>query len=174
MKRAFLWTLIALVFCALPGKAEGELIAAPTPSGLELQEFSGEGVELVLPEGFQLLEGEALAGYDAAVQAEYPNVARTLFAAVDENHGAALILAAAESDLDCLVAARQAAEELLGNSEAAEEKQFGGNRCGTFACAIGDQAYHLYYFSDGKRILTFGASGLEVGEIEELLKTLEF
>lgn len=199
MKRRFLCALMALMLTAVPALAESDSTLAPTetvavtptptaetaaptiamvtptpspvPAGTV---FEADGLRLTLPEGLEPLEGEMLAAYEAALQADYPETAETILAAVDAERGAALTLAQAESDKDCLDAAREAAEVLIGNPDAAAEEEFGETRAATFACAIGEQTYRLYYLSDGARLLIVGASGLEQSEIEQMLTTLEF
>ena len=176
MKKRFLCALIALMMIAMPALAEGGLVSAlesstPEPAGTE---FERDGLRLTLPAGLELLEGEILEAYDAAVQFDYPDAAQTILAAVDVENGAALLLAEAESDADCLNAARDAAETLIGNPDIAKEKDCGENHCAYFACAIGEQTFRLYFLSDGERLLIVSASGLKGAEVEDMLAELEF
>lgn len=199
MKTRFLCALTALMLIAAPALAEGEptpapaktakitpaptaetaaptiALVTPTPSPAPAgTTFEADGVRLILPEGLKPLEGELLEAYEAAPQADYPDTAETILAAVDAERGAALTLARAVSDKDCLDAAREAAEVLIGNPDAAAEEEFGANRAASFACAIGEQTYRLYYLSDGAHLLIVGASGLEQSEIDQALASLEF
>ena len=176
MKKHFLCALIALMMIAMPALAEGGLVSAlessaPEPTGTE---FARDGLRLTLPAGLELLEGEILEAYEAAVQFDYPDAAQTILAAVDVENGAALLLAEAESDADCLDAARDAAETLIGNPDIAKEKDCGKNHCAYFACAIGEQTFRLYFLSDGERLLIVSASGLKGAEVEDMLAELEF
>lgn len=135
--------------------------------------FEGDGLKFALPQGFELVEGDARAGFEAALQADYPDAAQTLFAAMDPAHEAAIVVSFVETTADSLDAAREAADALLGDPEAVAEVQFGENRFVSFACAIGERGYHLYYFSVGARLYVIGASGLENAQIEEMLSGAE-
>ena len=197
MKRRFFCALIALMLAALPALAEGGLISAlststpaavtstpepatptpvpatptPAPAGVE---FARGSLRVTLPYGMEVLEGEALEGYEAAVQIDYPITAQTILAAMDAERGAAVLIAEAATDMDCLSAARAAAESLIGNPDHAKEREFGGNRCAYFLCAIGQQIFRLYYLSDGERLLIVSASGLRQSEAEAMLAGLRF
>lgn len=142
----------------------------PTPAPVV---FEGDGMKLTLPQGFELLEGDAKAGFEAALQGDYPNAAQTLFAAMDVSHEAAVMAAFVDSEEDSHDAAREAADALLGDPDAVSDVQFGENRFASFACAIGERGYHLYYFSDGARLFILGISGLERAQIEEILSGAE-
>ena len=176
MKKRFLCALTALLLIATPALAEGGLISAlatptPEPVGMEL-EF--DGLRLTLPAGLEPLEGDMLEAYEAAVQSDYPETANTILAAVDPQSGAALLLAEIESEVDCLDAARDAAESLIGDPDMASEKTCGASRCASFSCAIEEQIFHMYYLSDGERLLIVSASGLEQSVIEDLLAGFQF
>lgn len=148
---------------------------APTPTATPAGTLcERDGVRIALPAGMTVLEGAALAGYEAAVQADFPGTAETILAATDEARGAVALLAGLDSDADCLDAAREAAQALLGDAAAASEQSFGENRCALFSCAVEGKPYHLYYFSNGERLLVAGFSGLETAEIEAALTELEF
>lgn len=142
----------------------------PTPAPVV---FDGDGLKLTLPHGFEIVQSDVMAGFEAALHADYPDAAQTLFAAADAEREAAVIAAFVESDAESLDAAREAADALLGDPEAISEVQFGENRFVYFACAIGERGYHLYYFSDGARLFILGISGLESAEIEEMLAGAE-
>lgn len=147
-----------------------EALATPAPA---IADVRGE-FRMKLPQGFAPLEGEALAGYEAAVLRDYPNAAQTLLAAANDDRSAALLVAAIDSGVDCLDAAREAAGALLKYPDAARELRFGANRCAGFGCTIGEQAYHLYFFSDGARVFLVAVSGLESEETERMLAGLRF
>lgn len=169
-------TMVLAVAMALSGgqcaQAGGliEALATPAPAIAAVQ---GE-FRMKLPPGFAPLDSEALTGYEAAVLRDYPNAAQTLLAAANGDRSAALLVAAIDSGADCLDAAREAAGALLEYSDAAREFHFGSNRCAGFGCAIGEQAYHLYFFSDGARVLLVAVSGLESEETERMLAGLRF
>ena len=176
MRMRFFCALTALLLIVTPALAESGLISAlatptPAPAGVE---FARDGLRLTLPAGMELLEGEILEAYEAAVQFDYPDTATTVLVAVDSESEAALLLAEIETDADCLDAAREAAESLIGDAELAKEKQCGENRCAHFSCAIGDQTFRLYYLSDGERLLIVSASGIRQAEIEAMLAGLGF
>ena len=174
MKKQFLCALMALMLAIAPAMAEGGLVAAlGTPEPVPA-EFEADGLQIVLPLGMIILEGDALAAHETAVQLDYPEAARTILAAVDAQRGAALILAEADSEQDCLDAARSTAEALTGDPDAAEEVEFGENRAAAFTCELDEQTYSLYYLSDGSRLIIIAALGLEQDEIDEMLSELRF
>ena len=174
MKRRFFCALTALLLAAAPAVAEGGLISAIVSAAPVSAQYEADGLSLTLPTGLEILEGVEFEAYAAAVRFDYPETAHTILAAVNAEHSAALIVAEAETDLDCLDAAREAAEKLISDPEAATEEEFGENRAAAFACAIGEQTYRLYYLSDGERLLIVGVSGVEQAEINEMLTGLSF
>ena len=176
MKKRFLCALMILALAAVPALAEGGLISAlatPEPEPPRIA-FERNDLSITLPAGMAILDDAALELYEAAVQTDYPETGKTLLVALDAQREAALILTRTESTLDCLTAAQQAAEALIGNPELAREAQYGENRCATFTCAINGQIFRLYYFSDGAHLLTVGASGMSRSEVEETLIELRF
>lgn len=173
MKRRILCALTALLLIAVPALAESKSTSAPNTPSPAGTKFSKDGVSLTLPAGLEILEGDALEAYDAAAQADYPDTARTILAAVDPD-GAAVVLFEAESEVEALEAASDAANALISDPDAAGEVEFGRNKAAAFACAIGEQTYRLYFFSDGERLLIAGISGLEQDEIDEMLTGLKF
>ena len=176
MRKRFLCILTALTLAVAPALAEGGLISAlatPTPAPSRVV-FERGDLFLTLPAGMEILDGEALELYEAAVQFDYPETGSAVLVAMDATRDAALILTETESTLDCLTAAQQAAEALIGNPELAREAELGENRCAHFTCAVNGQIFHLYYFSDGARLLTAGFSGLSRDEVEETLAELRF
>ena len=173
MKKYFLCALMALTLAMAPAMAEGGLVAAlGTPEPVPA-EFEADGLQIVLPLGMEILE-DAPEAPDAAVLPDDSGMARMILAATDEQRGAALILAEADSEQNCLDAARSAAEALTGDPDAAEEAEFGENRAAVFTCEIEEQTCALYYFSDGSRLIVVGAIGLEQDEIDEMLSGLRF
>ena len=146
--------------------------AAPTavPAG-EL--FTCDEVRLNLPYGLTLLDEEASAGYEAAVQADFEGAARTLAVAADGN-GGMLLLTICDSEADCMTAAAEAARDILGENAAVSEITFGENRCAAFACAIQGRDYRLYLFANGKNVLCVGVSGLSNAQISAALESLRF
>ena len=154
MKRT-LCALLALICLVCSAWAEIALQpVSPTPSAAPAGEvFSGEGLSLTLPAGFALLSQDALEGYAAAVESDYPGDAHIVLAAAD--------------------AAREAAERILGGSESVAEVQYGEHSCAALACAIDDRTYALYFLSDGARLLVCAVSGLEEKEISEILTGLQ-
>ena len=175
MKR-MLCALLALICIACPAWAEVVLQPiSPTPSAAPVGEsFSGDGISLALPAGFALLTQDALAGYAAAVESDYPGAARIVMAAADEARGAFVALLLTESDDSAADAAREAAERILGDSESVAEVQYGDNACAALACAIGERTYTLYFLSDGARVLVVAVSALEEREVAEILTGLQF
>ena len=178
MKKRLFCALAALLLAMTPALAEEETATAaatlaPTPAPTGVPHVQ-DGLQLLLPAGMVVLEGDALAAYDAAVQADYPDTARTLLAAVNSETGALLTIAEAESGANCLDAAREAAQTLIGDPDAAQAAEYGENRCAAFACAIGEQIFRLYYFSDGEHLRILGASGLTDAELDALLTGLSF
>ena len=174
MKMRIFCALMALMLAVAPAMAEGGLIAAlGTPEPVSA-EYEADGLRIVLPAGLKILEGDELETYEAVLNPDGDGAARTILAAVDAERGAALILAGMDSELDCLDAARNAADAMTGDPDAAVEAEFGENRAAAFSCAIGEQTYSLYYLSDGERLIIAGAIGLEQNEIDEMLAELRF
>ena len=152
--------------------------ATPTPSLAPTavpagQLFTCDEVRLNLPYGLTLLDEEASAGYEAAVQADFEGAARTLAVAADGN-GGMLLLTICDSEADCMTAAAEAARDILGENAAVSEITFGENRCAAFACAIQGRDYRLYLFANGKNVLCVGVSGLSDAQISAALESLKF
>ena len=174
MKGRFLCALLLAALLTAPALAAGGLTSALDAAASVGEEFSADGVTLTLPAGMEVLAGDELAAYEAAVQFDYPDAAKTILAAFDPERGAALVLACAETEAAPLDAAKEAAEALGGDPAEVEEKTFGKHKCATFACEIDDASYRLYFLTDGARLLTVAQSGIEDEEVQELLATLEF
>lgn len=150
------------------------LAPTPTPTAIPVGElFSCDVLSINLPYGLTLLDEPALAGYEAAVQADFEGAARTLAVAADGN-GGILLLAVCDSEADCVTAATEAAHDILGESAAISEVSFGENNCAAFACSIQDREYRIYLFTNGKTALCVGASGLSDAQISVALESLKF
>lgn len=177
MKRRWIRGAILLLLAAglLPGahcaRAGGLIEALGTPAPAAAV-FDAGGFHIELPRGLEPLAGEALAGYEAAVLSDYPGAARTLLAAANADRSSAVLAACIDSGADCLDAAREAAGALLRYPDAARELCFGENRCAGFGCAIGEQAYRLYFFADGARVLLVATAGLESDALDGMLSGL--
>lgn len=182
MKRLFCALCAAL--CILTG-ALGEVISTspsaeiqivtPTPSAAPLGTvFSGDGLTVTLPLNFEILDTQQRAGYDAAVQADYPDAARILLAASKADNSAALCFSVFETDSDASTAACEAAEKILSSTVTVSDVQYGENCYSSFICAIGEQIYHLFYHSGTQGMLLVSASGLTDDEIETMLTGLSF
>ncbi len=166
MKRRLIFGTILIL---LAGRLLPGALGAPT---LAAAECSDGEFQMRLPRGLEPLDGEEMAGYEAAVLSDYPGAAQTLLAAASADRSAALLVAAIDSDAGCLEAAREAAGALLGYPDAARELRFGANRCAGFGCAIGAQAYRLYFFSGGAQLILIAATGLEAEDVEAMLAGL--
>lgn len=136
--------------------------------------FSCEDFSITLPEGMRILAEQESAGYEAAVEADFPNAAETMLAAVSEDEGKAITVSLVESKQDGLAAAKEAAEKILGSSTSVKENTYGKNTCGSLICAVGDLQFELYYLSKGEKLMIVGFSGLERTEIEETLSGISF
>ena len=88
MKRT-ICALLALICLACPAWAEVTLESvSPTPSAAPAGvAFSGDGISLTLPSGLEPLSQEALEGYAAAVEHDFPGAAQISLAAADEARG---------------------------------------------------------------------------------------
>lgn len=131
-------------------------------------------ISLTLPEGLVQLTGDDLAGYEAAVEADFPESGRTILAAVSEDAAQAVTVMALESDLDGAEAAKHAAEKILGSTESVFELALNEKRFGSFTCAVGDLLFELYYIDNAGTLFIIGVSGLEKAEIEEMLGGILF
>lgn len=148
-------------------------LATPTPVP-DGETFSNEDLIITFPYGMHALDEEARVGFDAALQASYPDAARTIVAAADEAMQKSLVAAVITSDMEALSAAKEAAEAILGTSESVQELTLGENSYASFACAIGAYNYYLYCLSDGEELLLVGVSGLNQAETEYMLTGLKF
>jgi len=148
-------------------------LATPTaaPAG---ETYSNEDLIITFPYGVHALDADARIGFDAALQAAYPDAARIIVAAADESVQRSLVAAVIKSDADALSAAKEAAESILGTGESVQELVLGENSYASFACAIGSFNYYLYWLSDGEEVLLLGVSGLSQAETEAMLTGLKF
>lgn len=179
MKKAMFIALAAGLLCCAalaegsPAPTAAIQLVTPTaaPQGAS---FSSEDLIVVLPYGMEILSEEALIGYEAAVQNDYPDAARTLLVAADASSGAFISFASAPIEAAALEAAKEAAEEILSDGSIVQEKQFGENHYAGFVCAIGEQQYRLYYLAGEGRMLIVGASGMEEAALEDMLAGIVF
>lgn len=143
----------------------------PEPFGTEyvLDEFTVRLSDELLP-----LDGEALAGYNAAAQSDFPDAGEMRLVAANEDFSAAIGFALAPSDQSAAKAAREAAQTILGSDAGVVETRFGENVCACFACAIGEMTFHIYYFALDGQLLTVTASGLEDAVLAAILESLTF
>lgn len=142
---------------------------SPTPAGVL---WEGGGLRLLLPQRLSPLDADALEGYAAAAQSDFPGAGETILLAASADFSAAANFSAIDGASDALQAAREAAEGILGSADTVTELTYGENHCAAFACAIGEQTYSLYFFSDGARVIVAGASGLDASEISAMLSSL--
>ena len=184
MKRIFV-LLAALALAISPALAETSLApavtvtptAAPTasptpePYGTEyiLDEFT-----VRLPESLLPLDAEALAGYEAAAQSDFPDSGEMRLVAASEDFSAAIGFALAPSSQTAAEAAREAALTILGSEDGVVETRFGENDCACFACAIGEMTFHIYYFALDGQLLSVTASGLAEADLAAILENLRF
>ena len=166
--------LMLLSGCALGESVTNTPSAAPSPSPIpDGDAFVCDELSLNLPYGLALMDETALAGYEAAVQADYEDTARTLAVAADDS-GAMMLLALCETEDDCITAASEAAADILGEGAAVTQLQFGDNSCAAFACSIQEREYRIYFFSNGTQLLCVGTSGLTDAQISASLESLKF
>ena len=143
----------------------------PEPFGTEyvLDEFTVRLSDVLLP-----LDEEALAGYNAAAQSDFPDSGEMRLVAANADYSAAISFALAPSEQSAAEAAREAAQTILGSDAGVVETRFGENVCACFACSIGDMTFHIYYFALDGQILTVTASGLEETDLAAILESLTF
>lgn len=142
---------------------------SPEPVG---ENFSSEDLIVTLPVGMAILSAEERAGYDAAVSFDFPGAGTTLLLAAGE--GCALSFSTLETDQDAASAAREAAVAIFGSDASVEEITLGENNFSSFRAAVGEDTFHLFFLSNGERLLCVGASGLEEREIHAMLTGLSF
>jgi len=179
--KKLLCVLMGLMLILICAHAEGSpaptieiLLITPTPSPVPAKQvFSSEDLIVTLPLGMEILSGDELAGYNAALQADYPETARTVFAATGEN-GAALIFSIAPSDADAAAAAKEAASALSGSADSVFEIILGENSFAGFDHSLDGINYDLYFTVKNGQLLSIGASGIENSEIESMLTGLIF
>lgn len=175
MKKCLLRALSAALILLLPCCALAE--GAPAFPALTAEpagtEFSCEAFIVRLPAGLEPMDEAQLAGYDAAVQFDFPDTAQTLLAAADAQRGAALCFALRESAQLPLEAAQEAAASILGSPDNARELRFGENSGAGFAVAVEDSAYCIYFFSNGSQLLLVTLGGLTDEESASMLSTLD-
>ena len=163
---------LALV-CMLFSHAFAENISLPAAE-VSGTIFEGEFFTITLPAGLDILSETQLEGYEAAVQSDFPDSARTELAALSPDASAAITVFSIESSQDCFAAAQEAAGKILGSSESAKELTFGTNRSGCFACAVSGVQFDLYYLTAGEHLLIVGTSGLEKTVVEAMISGISF
>ena len=143
----------------------------PEPFGTEyvLDEFTVRLSDELLP-----LDAEALAGYEAAAQSDFPDSGEMRLVAANADYNAVIGFALAPSDLTAVEAAREAANTILGSDAGVVETRFGENDCACFACAIGDMTFHIYCFALDGQLLSVTASGVEESDLAAILESLTF
>lgn len=143
----------------------------PEPFGTEyvLDEFTVRLSDALLP-----LDEEALAGYNAAAQSDFPDSGEMRLVAANADYSAAISFALAPSEQSAAEAAREAAQTILGSDAGVVETRFAENVCACFACSIGDMTFHIYYFALDGQILIVTASGLEETDLAAILESLNF
>ena len=183
--KKFMIALLCLALmgtCALaePTAADATVAATPTvsptasPTPIPAGEaFSCDDLTINLPYGLTLMDGDALAGYEAAVQDDFEDTATTLAVATDDD-GAMMLLAVCDSETDCVTAASEAAQDILGEGASVTALQFGDVSCAAFACSIQERDYRIYFFSNGTELLCVGTSGLSDAQISTSLESLKF
>lgn len=182
MKKMIFILIAAMVFAGL-GHAETDaaspapqmVLVTPTPTAMPMGEtFSSEDLIVTLPFGMEMLSGDALAGYKAAVQHDFPDAGRLLLTAVNGDFTAAATFSVIESDADAPDAAMEAARIILGESAAISETRHGENAYAYFSCGIGEDVYSLYYLKGSQGLLVIGLSGISEAETAAMLTGLIF
>lgn len=140
---------------------------APTAALYTTDDFSCN-----LPTRLQLLDATAQAGYDAAVQADYPDFGPAALCALSEDGSAALTITLQDWTQDALAAAEEAAIDILGDGAGVAEVEYGSNRWAAFACSMEEKVYSLYFLSSGDKLMVLGASGLEETELSMILSSM--
>lgn len=143
----------------------------PEPFGTEyvLDEFTVRLSDALLP-----LDEEALAGYNAAAQSDFPDSGEMRLVAANADYSAAISFALAPSEQSAAEAAREAAQTILGSDAGVVETRFAENVCACFACSIGDMTFHIYCFALDGQLLTVTASGLVDADLAAILESLTF
>lgn len=177
MKRFICMLLLPIsLFCVARAETLPSLtVVTPAPTATPVgTEFSCEAFIVRLPYGMDILDEDALAAYEAAVQAAYPEAALTQLVAVNAAGDAAVCFALLDSAQTPVDAAREAAQNVLGSGDTVSELSFGTNVSAGFACAAEEIAYRFYYFSNGHQLLLVSVSGLEDSQINAMLESLIF
>lgn len=131
--------------------------------------FSCDVFSIDLPDGMQRTDDSALAGYEAAVQRDYPNAGETLLIAQDGNR---ILYIATGTASDPQAAAESAASLLLGDASAAAEYQMGGRTAWGFACSVSDMRFDIYYLKENQKSIVIGISGMEAAAISDVLSSI--
>lgn len=132
--------------------------------------FTCDVFSIDLPDGMQQMDDTARAGYEAAVQSDYPNAGETLLIAKDESR---ILYIAAGTDSDPQAAAEGAASLLLGDASAAAEYQMGDRTVWGFACSVSDMRFDIYYLKENQKSIVIGVSGMDAAAISDMLSTIQ-
>lgn len=132
--------------------------------------FTCDVFSIDLPDGMQQMDDTARAGYEAAVQSDYPNAGETLLIAQNENQ---ILYIATGADSDPQTAAEGAASLLLGDASAAAEYKMGDRTVWGFACSVSDTRFDIYYLKENQKSIVIGVSGMDAAAISDLLSTIQ-
>ena len=169
--------LSILLALALPcfASAQTDLAPAETPAVQAVgMEFACDVFSVALPFGYAALSEAELAGYEAAVESDYPGAAETLLVTANIDGTASVCFSITQSAQDPLEAAQEAALNILGSAENASECSFGDNRCGYFACTADELTFETLFLSNGSALLTICACNMPQAELAAMMESLNF
>ena len=146
------------------------LLMLLTCTSLAENRFSCDVFSIDLPDGMQALSDTALAGYEAAVQHDYPDAGETLLIAQDDQR---ILYIASGTDSDPQTAAENAASLLLGDASAAAQTQMGDRAVWGFACSVSDMRFDIYYLKESQKSIVIGISGMEADAISDMLSSIQ-
>ena len=173
-------TALLLLFCAACAETsiieKPEIIIeliTPTPNPAPVGEsYSSEDMIVILPAGMHILDENECAGYDAAISFDYPSGGEPFLMSASEDGNSVLSFILLESAQDAASAAREAALAIPFAS--VKETHLGENSFSALSCTINEDAFQLYFISDGSRLLCVGASGIEEEDLNTMLTGLIF
>ncbi len=134
--------------------------------------FSCDVFSIDLLDGVERIDAQALAGYEAAVQRDYPDAGETLLIARDQS-GDAIIYIARGTGSAPQSAAESAAGLLLGDASAAAEQTIGDRAIWGFACSVGDTRFDIYYMQKDENSIVIGVAGMDADAIAEMLSSVK-
>ena len=166
--------LLSLLMLALPLSACAELSLAPAMPIEQTAgtQFSCAHFSISLPAGFEPVSETGLAGYEAAVDRDYPAAGETLLIATNAARSASVYFAHIPAAQDPLEAAREAALNILGSDANAAERSYGENRFGHFACAAENRTYQSFFLRSGEGMLVIVACDVAEAELTAMLESL--